>query len=120
MTQGLERVRQVAKTRKKERFTALLHHIDVALLRRSYLALKRGAAAGVDGVTWQDYGENLEAKLADLHGQVHRGAYRPQPSRRSYIAKADGRQRPLGVASLEDKIVQRAGMKRPCAGRWGN
>ncbi len=118
MTQGLERVRQVAKTRKKERFTALLHHIDVALLRRSYLALKRGAAAGVDGVTWQDYGENLEAKLADLHGRVHRGAYRPQPSRRSYIAKADGRH--LGVASLEDKIVQRAGMKRPCAGRWGN
>ncbi len=108
VTQGLERVRQVAKTRKKERFTALLHHVDIALLRRSYFALERTAAAGVDGVTWQDYGENLEANLTDLHGRIHRGAYRPQPSRRSYIAKADGRQRPLGIASLEDKIVQRA------------
>ena len=108
VTQGLGRVRQVAKTRKKERFTALLHHVDVALLRRSYFALERSAAAGVDGVTWQAYGEDLETKLPALHGRVHRGAYRPKPSRRSYLAKADGRQRPLGVASLEDKIVQRA------------
>jgi group II intron reverse transcriptase/maturase len=105
---GLERVRQVARGLKKEKFTALLHHVDVDLLRYGYLALKREAAAGVDGVTWRDYGEDLERKLADLHDRIHRGAYRAQPSRRQYIPKPDGRQRPLGIASLEDKIVQRA------------
>lgn len=105
---GLERVRQAARGLKKEKFTALLHHVDVALLRASYFALRREAAAGVDGVTWQDYGEGLERKLADLHGRVHRGAYRAQPSRRQYIPKPDGRQRPLAIAALEDKIVQRA------------
>ena len=105
---GLERVRQAAGETREERFTALLHHIDVALLRSAYGWLKPGAAPGVDGQTWRDYGEDLEARLEDLHGRVHRGSYRARPSRRVYIAKADGRQRPLGLPALEDKIVQRA------------
>jgi len=105
---GLERVRQTAREKKEERFTALLHHIDVELLRDAYTRLAREAAPGVDGTRWKDYGEDLEAKLADLHGRVHRGAYRALPSRRVYIPKPDGRQRPLGIAALEDKIVQRA------------
>jgi RNA-directed DNA polymerase len=105
---GLDRVRQAARGLKKEKFTALLHHVDGDLLRSAYLALKREAAPGVDGVTWCDYGQDLERKLADLHGRIHRGAYRAQPSRRHYIPKPDGRQRPLGIAALEDKIVQRA------------
>lgn len=108
VSHGLERVRQAAKGQKKERFTALLHHVDITLLRTAYLALKRDAAPGVDGVTWRDYGEDLEQKLQDLHGRIHRGAYRAQPSRRRFIPKPDGRQRPLGIAALEDKIVQRA------------
>lgn len=108
---GLERVRQAAKGLKKEKFTALLHHVDVELLRHAYLALKREAAAGVDGMTWRDYGGDLERKLVDLHGRIHRGAYRAQPSRRQYIPKPDGRQRPLGIAALEDKIVQRAAVE---------
>jgi RNA-directed DNA polymerase len=108
VSQALERVRKAARLRKKERFTALFHHITVDLLRLSFLALKRNAAPGVDGVTWQDYGADLERKLTDLHARVHRGAYRAQPSRRRYIPKADGWQRPLAVAALEDKIVQRA------------
>src|SRR5437667_6047905 len=108
VSQALERVRQVAKARKKERFTALLHHIDLDLLRLSFYALKRDAAAGVDGLTWRDYGLDLERNLEDLHARVHRGAYRALPSRRRYIPKPDGRQRPLAVAALEDKIVQRA------------
>ena len=106
--QGLDRVRQAAKARKKERFTALLHHVSVDLLKDAYSWLKRNAAPGVDGVTWQDYEQNLEANIVDLHARVHRGAYRALPSRRKYIAKPDGRQRPLGIAALEDKIVQRA------------
>ena len=105
---GLDRVRQTARLKKEERFTALLHHIDVDQLREAYFALKREAAPGVDGVTWEDYGHDLEARLEDLHGRIHRGAYRAQPSRRRYIPKPDGRQRPLGIAALEDKIVQRA------------
>jgi len=105
---GLDRVRQVARGLKKEKFTALLHHVDVDLLRRAYLALKREAAAGVDGVTWKDYGEDLEPKLESLHDRIHHGAYRALPSRRTYIPKPDGRQRPLGIAALEDKVVQRA------------
>jgi RNA-directed DNA polymerase len=105
---GLERVRERARTEKKERFTALLHHVDVDLLRAAFSWLKRDAAPGVDGLTWQQYEQNLEADLADLHARVHRGAYRALPSRRKFIPKEDGRQRPLGVASLEDKIVQRA------------
>ncbi len=105
---GLDRVRQTARLKKEERFTALLHHIDADQLREAYFALKREAAPGVDGVTWEDYGHDLEVRLEDLHGRIHRGAYRAQPSRRRYIPKPDGRQRPLGIAALEDKIVQRA------------
>jgi len=105
---GLERVRTAAGLNKEERFTALLHHVDVDLLRQAYLWLKREAAPGVDGVTWAEYGQGLEQKLRDLHEHVHRGSYRALPSRRRYIPKPDGRQRPLGIAALEDKIVQRA------------
>ena len=108
VTQALDRVRQAARHRKKERFTTLLHHISVDLLRLAFFALKRDAAAGVDGLTWQDYELDLERKLENLHARVHRGAYRALPSRRRYIPKADGRQRPLAVAALEDKMVQRA------------
>jgi retron-type reverse transcriptase len=90
------------------RFTALLHHVDIELLRSSYNNLKRWAAAGVDEVTWQEYGDGLEERLVDLHGRIHRGAYHAKPSRRVWIAKADGRQRPLGIAALEDKIAQAA------------
>src|SRR6266852_4774397 len=108
MSQGLDGVRQAARARKQERFTALLHHLNVGLLRESSYALKRQASPGVDGVTWQEYETGLEDRLVDLHNRVHRGAYRAQPSRRVYIPKADGRQRPLGIAALEDKIVQQA------------
>src|SRR5271157_1253689 len=108
VTQALERVRQAARQRKKERFTALLHHVNVDTLRTAFYALKRNAAPGVDGLTWTDYEAGLEPRLTDLHSRVHRGAYRPQPSRRTYIPKADGRQRPLAIAALEDKIVQGA------------
>ncbi len=108
MSPGLDRVRQAAKERKQERFTALLHHVDVELLRSAYGWLRKEAAAGVDGVTWKAYGEGLDDKLADLHDRIHGGAYRAQPSRRVYVPKPDGRQRPLGIAALEDKIVQRA------------
>ena len=104
----LARVHRAARENRKTRFTALLHHVTLESLRRAYANLKRNAAAGVDGVTWQTYGENLEANLRDLLDRVHRGAYRARPSRRVYIAKADGRQRPLGIASLEDKLLQRA------------
>ena len=108
VSQGLSGVRRVARERKQERFTALLHHVTVNLLRESFEALKKNAAPGVDGVTWRDYETGLEDRLTDLHSRVHRGAYRAQPSRRVYIPKADGRQRPLGIAALEDKIVQQA------------
>lgn len=108
MSPGVERVRQAARQRKKEKFTALLHHVTVDLLRSSFLALKRRSAAGVDGVTWHDYEQTLEANLQSLHARVQRGGYRAQPVRRRYIPKPDGRQRPLGIAALEDKIVQRA------------
>jgi len=108
VSQALGRVRQAAKSRKKARFTALLHHVDLDLLRLSFYALKRNAAPGVDGVTWQDYEAELESNLRDLHARVHRGAYRALPSRRKYLLKSDGRQRPLGIAALEDKLLQRA------------
>ena len=108
VSQGLDRVRQAAKARKKERFTALLHHVSVELLEDAYFWLKPNAAPGVDGVTWREYAQDLEANLEDLRARIHRGAYRALPSRRKYIAKPDGRQRPLGIAALEDKIVQRA------------
>jgi RNA-directed DNA polymerase len=106
---GLERVRQAARRDRKQRFTALLHHVyDVERLRQAYAALKRDAAAGIDGETWRHYGEGLEENLRDLAARVQRGAFRARPVRRVYIPKADGRQRPLGVPTLEDKIVQRA------------
>ena len=108
MSQGLAGVRKAAKERKQERFTTLLHHLTTGLLRHSYYALKRNAAPGVDGVRWQEYEEGLENRLSDLKDRIHRGAYRAQPSRRVYIPKADGRERPLGIAALEDKIVQQA------------
>ena len=108
VTQALERVRQAARQRKKARFTALLHHVNPDTLRLAFYALKRKAVPGVDGVMWDDYEAELEPWLADLHGRIHRGAYRPQPSRRVYIPKADGRERPLAIAALEDKIVQGA------------
>jgi RNA-directed DNA polymerase len=104
----LDGVRQAAQRDKRLRFTALLHHVSIDLLRDSYYGLKRQAAPGVDHLTWKEYGEDLEDRIADLHGRVHRGAYRAQPSRRVYIPKSDGRQRPLGIAALEDKIVQQA------------
>ena len=108
VSQALGRVRQATRQRKKEKLTALLHHVTIELLREAFFALKRDAAPGADGVTWEDYGADLEPKLADLHDRVHRGAYRAQPSRRRYIPKADGKLRPLAVAALEDKIIQKA------------
>jgi len=108
VSHALERIRQAARTRKKEQFTALLHHVNIDLLRLAYFELKRKAAPGVDGLTWGDYGADLEGNLASLHDRVHRVAYRALPSRRRYIPKPDGRQRPLAIAALEDKIVQRA------------
>src|ERR1700736_489308 len=105
---ALERVREVARKDKEARFTALLHHVDVDRLRAAYWAINPKAATGVDGVTWGAYGQDLEANLQELHARVHAGRYRARPSRRVYIPKADGRQRPLGIATLEDKILQRA------------
>ena len=108
VTQALDRVRQAARQRKEEKLTALFHHLSVDLLREAFFALKRDAAPGVDGLTWETYEVDLDLKLTDLHSRVQRGAYRALPSRRTYIPKADGKQRPLAVAALEDKIVQRA------------
>jgi RNA-directed DNA polymerase len=108
VSQALERIRQVARQRKKEKFTALLHHISFDLLEEAFYELKENAAPGVDGLTWREYEADLDGKLEDLHARLHRGAYRALPSRRVYIPKPDGRQRPLAVAALEDKIVQRA------------
>ena len=105
---GLRRVREAAKRDGGLRFTNLLHHITIELLREAYRALNLKAAPGVDGVTWTDYGEGLEDRLRNLHGRVHRDSYRAQPSLRTYIAKTDSRQRTLGIAALEDKIVQMA------------
>ena len=105
---ALDRVRRVARQDRDARFTALLHHVSVERLRAAYRALRPAAAAGVDGVTWDAYGQGVEDNLRDLHGRVQRGAYRAKPSRRAYITKADGRLRPLGIASLEDKLLQRA------------
>src|SRR5271170_3409126 len=108
MSQGLDGVRKAAKERRQERFTSMLHHLNVDLLRDSFYALQRKASPGVDGMTWQEYETGIEDRLIDLHSRVHRGTYRAQPSRRVYIPKADGRQRPLGIAAVEDKIVQQA------------
>src|ERR1700719_952411 len=109
VSQALERIRRVAKERKKEKFTSLLHHISIDLLDEAFFELKEEAAPGVDGLTWTEYEQNLDRNIEDLHARVHRGAYRALPSRRVYIPKPDGRQRPLAVAALEDKIVPRAG-----------
>jgi RNA-directed DNA polymerase len=105
---GLDRVQQAARMDKRAKFTALLHHVNVDLLRESFHALRRGAAPGVDGVIWRQYEVGLEERLSDLHQRVHTGTYRAQPSKRAYIPKPDGRLRPLGIAALEDKIVQQA------------
>jgi RNA-directed DNA polymerase len=102
------RIREAVTRNKQAKLTALLHHINIDVLRASYFGLKKTAAPGIDEMTWADYVKDLEANLADLHNRVHTGAYRALPSRRTYIPKADGRQRPLGIASLEDKIVQAA------------
>jgi RNA-directed DNA polymerase len=108
VSQALERVRKAARQRKKERFTALFHHLNPAMLRTAFFALKRDAASGVDGLKWQDYEADLDRRIEELHARVHGGGYRALPSRRRYIPKSDGKQRPLAVAALEDKIVQRA------------
>ena len=108
VSQALERIRKVARERKKERFTTLFHHISIDALDQAFDELKADAAPGVDRLTWTDYAANLERNLEDLHDRVQRGAYRALPSRRVYIPKPDGRQRPIAVAALEDKIVQRA------------
>jgi hypothetical protein len=105
---GLGRVREAAKKDKRLQFSALLHHVSGLLLRDSFYALKREAAPGVDGMTWKDYEMDPDRRLEDLHSRLHRGTYRAQPSMRAYIPKADGRQRPLGIAALQDKIVQHA------------
>src|SRR6516165_10432669 len=105
---ALQRVREVARRDRRARFTALLHHVTVDLLRESFYALRRHAAPGIDGLTWDQYEVDLEDRLTDLHRRVHMGTYRAQPSRRTFIPKADGRMRPLGIATLEDKIVQQA------------
>ena len=106
---GLAAVRQAAQRNKQTKFTALLHHITFDLLKQSFRALERNAAPGIDGVTWYAYQEqNLDEKLKDLHGRIHRGSYRARPAKRTYIPKADGSQRPLDILCLEDKIVQQA------------
>ena len=107
VSQGLERIRYVARHRKKEKFTALMHHLNIDLFREAFFALKRDAAPGVDGLRWKDYEADLERRLADLHDRVHSGSFRARPSRRQYIPKADGSRRPLAIAALEDKIVQK-------------
>src|ERR1700693_4702535 len=108
VSQGLADVRKAARDNKEMKFTALLHHLTVDLLRESFYSLKRKAAPGVDGVTWQEYEVGLEDRLIDLHDRVHRGAYRATPSRRVYIEKADGRHRPLAVPAMEDKLFAHA------------
>jgi group II intron reverse transcriptase/maturase len=108
VSQALSRVRKVAKERKTEKFTTLLHHLDLSMLRTAFFALKKDAAPGVDGLTWESYEADLDPRIEDLHSRLHRGAYRAQPARRRFIPKPDGTQRPLAVVALEDKIVQRA------------
>jgi len=107
-TSGLDRIREAARREPSLRFTCLMHHVTLELLRAAYFALRRDAAPGLDGVTWAAYGDGLEARLADLHDRVHNGRYRARPCKRVWIPKPDGRQRPLGIAVLEDKVVQQA------------
>jgi hypothetical protein len=111
VSKGLEGIREAARRERRTKFTALLHHITPSLLVESYYDLKQNAAAGVDGVTWWDYEDVLYTRVHELHREIHTGAYRAQPSRRVYIEKADGKLRPLGIAALEDKIVQQAVVK---------
>jgi hypothetical protein len=120
VSRALGRIRQAARQRKKERFTSLLHHISTDLLQLAFFELKRNAAPGVDGLTWQDYEADLERKLEDLHARVQRGAYRALPSQRRYIPKPDGRRRPLAIAALEDKIVQISGASSTRSTRNGS
>jgi len=108
VSQAQDRIQEAVDRNRKERLTALLHHVSVDVLRGGFLSLKRGAAPGIDAITWEMYAENLEGNLVDLHRRLHAGAYRALPSRRVYIPKADGKQRPLGIAAMEDKIVQAA------------
>jgi len=108
VSNGLDRVREAAKKDSKQRFTNLMHHITIDLLRDSYHALKRNAAPGLDGVTWEEYGKGLEQRLADLHERIQSGRYRAKPSKRAWIPKPDGSQRPIGIAAMEDKVVQQA------------
>ena len=108
MSQRLDRIQKAAREKKQARFIALLHHVDVPMLRTAFYALRRGDAPGADGLTWRDYEADLDRRIGGLHDRVHRGAYRAHPSRRRFIPKPDGRQRPLAIAALEDKIVQRA------------
>ena len=105
---GLAGVRETARNNRELKFTALLHHINEDLLHAAFFDLKKNAAVGIDEVTWHDYELDLEDRITDLHGRIHRGAYRAKPSKRIYIPKPDGRQRPIGIASLEDKLVQKA------------
>ena len=105
---GLHRVREAAKKDKRLQFTALIHHVTVLLLQDNFYAVRREAAPGLDGMTWKEYETDLDKRLEDLHRRVYRGTYRAQPSKRAYIPQADGRQRPLGIAALEDKIVRHA------------
>ena len=105
---GLHGVREAARAKPDLKFTSLLHHINEAMLYEAFFDLKKTAAVGIDEVTWHDYEQDLEDHIPDLHGRIHRGAYRAKPSKRIYIAKADGRKRPIGIASLEDKLVQKA------------
>ncbi len=107
-SRGLLGVREAAQRDQTMRFNNLLHHLTPELLQASFFALKRQAAPGIDGVTWAQYAEGLAARIDDLHARIHRGAYRAQPSKRAWIPKPDGRQRPLGIAALEDKLVQQA------------
>jgi len=115
VTQALERVRKAASKRKKEKFTALFHHLSVEHLEAAFFELQENAAAGVDGLTWRAYEADLECNLEDLHGRLHQGAYRPRPSRRVYIPKPDGRQRPLAVAALETRSS--SGRRQRCSTR---
>jgi RNA-directed DNA polymerase len=110
-SKGLERVREAARKDKKMRFTALLHHVNFDLLKESFYQLRKEAAAGVDGITWEEYEEGLDERLRNLLDRVHKGSYRAKPSKRTYIHKEDGKMRPLGIASLEDKVVQQAVVK---------
>ena len=108
VSQAQARIREAVNRNRRDKLTALLHHLTIDVLRASFVGLKKSAAPGVDEMTWTEYAEGLEENLLDLHSRVQMGAYRALPSRRTYIPKRDGRQRPLGIAALEDKIVQAA------------